>query len=128
MGGSWAQRAPLFGVLAIALIVVGVIVGGSTPDPGDSAQSVSSFYNDNDSKEIAANLIGFYGVAALLVFVGVLRAITRRVEGGTGTLSAISFGGGLTLIFGLLVFAGLDFTLADQADKLDPAARRRSTR
>ncbi len=113
--------APLTGVAFVALLVAAFAVGGSTPDGSDSAQKISSFYNDHDSKELFSAILLVYGTVFFLFFLAVLRADLRRTD-ATGVLSGAAFAGGVLFAVGGLLFAGLTFTLADLADKLDPTA------
>ena len=114
--------APLTGAAFVALLVASFILSGSTPDPDDSAQKVVTFYKDHDTKEIVSAILGAYGTLFFVFFAGVLRGTLRRTEPGPGTLSAVTFGGGIVAAVGGLIFAALTFTLADLADKLDPSA------
>ena len=56
---DWRRWLPASGIAFVALIIIGVvIVSGSTPDEGASAEKISSFYNDNDVRQyIAAFLL-----------------------------------------------------------------------
>jgi hypothetical protein len=114
--------APLTGVVFVILLVISFILSGSTPDPDDSAQKVTSFYNKHDTKEIVSAILGAYAALFFVFFVGVWRAALRRTEPEPGTLSTIAFGGGILIAVGGLTFSALTFTLGDLADKLDPTA------
>ncbi len=65
---DWRRWLPASGIVFVALIIIGVvIVSGSTPDEGASAEKISSFYNDNDVRQyIAAFLLA--ASAPFLVF------------------------------------------------------------
>jgi hypothetical protein len=122
MAGTWAKRAPLLGIASVALIVAAFLVGGETPDANDSAAKVIDFYKDNDSQQIWASLLLAYGAVFLVLFAAVLRSAMRPREGGSGAVSALIPAGGVMLALGMLLFAGITFTLGDLADDLDPVA------
>jgi hypothetical protein len=122
MAGTWAKRAPLLGIVAVAFIVAAFVVGGETPDADASAAKVLDFYNDNDSSQIIAALLLGYGAVFLVLFAAVLRSTMRPGEGGSGAVSALIPAGAVILAIGMLLFAGITFTLGDLADKLDPSA------
>lgn len=122
MSASWRSRAPLTGVVAVVLFVIAAAVGGRTPGFDASSEEVLAFYTDNEGAQLASSLLATYGALFLVFFVGALRAALRRGEGESGGLSAVAFGGGLLMTLGILIFAGLTFTLADAGDALEPAA------
>jgi hypothetical protein len=122
MPGTWAKRAPLLGILGVALVFAAFAVGGETPDANDSAQKVVNYYTDNDSQQIFAAVLLAYGALVLVLFAGVLRSALRPLEGGTGGVSALILAGGVMMSLGMLLFAGITFALADVTDDLEPSA------
>ena len=110
---------PLTGVVFVVLIVLAFIIGGETPDVDDTGEEVISFYTDNEGSQFASAILGAYAVLFFVFFASVLRSVLRRAEDAPGILSTISFGGGLLVAVGGLVFSGVTFTLADLADN-DP--------
>lgn len=121
--GRWSKLAPLTGVVAIVLFIVAGVVGGETPDIDESAEAVVAFYSDDDSAQVASALLLAYGCLFLAFFFGALRLALRGGQPPAGGgLSAVAFAGGLLIVVGLTLFAGLNFTLADAADKIDPTA------
>jgi hypothetical protein len=122
MAGTWGKRAPLLGIVSIALFIAAFSVGGESPDADATAQKVVSFYTDHDSDQIIGAILLGYASLFLLFFASVLRTRLRATEQGSGGLSALSFGGAVLMALGFLIFGGLAFTLADVSDKLDPSA------
>lgn len=122
MTSRGSRIAPLTGVLAVALFVLAFIISGETPDTEDTAEEIVSFYVDDDSAQIAGSVLVAYGAVALLFFLGALRNRLRSEERAGSGLSAVAFGGGLLIAIGAALFAGINFTLADSADTIDPAA------
>jgi hypothetical protein len=112
------QIGPLTGILFVVLVVAAFIIGGETPDIDDSTQKIVSFYIDNDSdQQIAALLLGLAGVA-LIFFLGTLRRALRAAAGDEGGLSTVAVLGGLVMVVGASLFAGITFTLGDAVDHL----------
>jgi Domain of unknown function (DUF4386) len=116
------QTGALTGILFVILIVIAFIVGGNTPDINDSRQDIVSFYIDNDSEQqIAAALLAL-GCVAFVFFLGTLRQALRAAAGDEGGLSTVALLGGLVIVVGAAIFAGIGFTLGDAADNLPPSA------
>ncbi len=112
------QIGPLTGILFVVLVIVAFVVGGETPDVDDSAQTVVSFYVDHDSdQQIAGGLLALACVA-FLFFLGTLRRTLRAAAGDEGGLSTVAMLGGLMMVVGASIFAGIGFTLGDVADDL----------
>src|SRR5262245_30462983 len=122
MGGTWAKRAPLLGIVAVGLFFAAFAVGGETPDADDTAAKAVQFYTDHDSDQMLAGILLAYASLFLVFFAGALRSALRSTESGTGGLSALSFGGAVFMAVGVTLFAGIGFTLGDVGDKLDPTA------
>jgi hypothetical protein len=114
------RLAPLTGVGFLILIVIGFVVGGSTPDIDDPAAEVVAFWRDNTGRQYTSAWL--VGVAALFLlwFGGSLRSAISRAEGGDGRLAALSFGGTITAAVGLLLLASMTFALADTAGEMPP--------
>ena len=122
MTDRWPRVLPLTGVLFVILAVLAFVVSGETPGTDDSAQTILSFYQDNDSSQLWAGALLAWGAVAFLFFLGVLRAVLHAAEGEIARFSAIAFGGGLIAAVGMLSFAGFTFVLGDTADNLAPEA------
>jgi hypothetical protein len=117
-----AQRlVPLIGILAVAAVVAAFAVGGETPDIDDPLREVVSFYKENDSDQAAAGLILGLGAVFFLCFLASLWPVLRGAEGERRGPSVLAFAGGIVFAIGLLIFAGLSFTLGDAADDLSPS-------
>jgi hypothetical protein len=116
------RLVPLTGILAVAFVVVSAVVGGETPDVDDSLEEVVSFYTENDSDQMFAGALLAYGAFFFLCFASVLRRTLRRAELEAGGTSTLSFAGAIIFAVGLLIFAGIGFTIGDTADDIDPSA------
>lgn len=88
-----ARLAPLTGAAFFVVVVVALIIEGSPPDADKPTQEVVSWWTENDSKSLAAALLGGLASALLVWFGGSVRATLRRAEGEPGRIAAIAFGG-----------------------------------
>jgi hypothetical protein len=124
MRSTLERFAPLIGVLAVVLTVIGIVLPGSTPDFLDKPQEIADFYADDSGKLIAAAYIGLLGTVAFLWFLGVLRSRLRRAEGPHGRLSTTALGGGIVAAAMFLLVDGFNLAGALRADedgRIDPA-------
>jgi hypothetical protein len=115
------RPVPLSGIVAVILVVIGFLVTGDTPDTDASTQEVASFYRSHDSDLLASGFLLALGALFFLVFFATLRNFLRRFEPTDAGASTFSFAGGILLTVGLAIFAGINVTLGDVPDKLDPA-------
>jgi hypothetical protein len=116
------QAGPLAGILFIVLVIVAFVVGGETPGSDESSKKVVDFYTDNDTQQTIAAIGLVYAGGAFLFFISALRRALRSEPGDDGGLSTAVLIGGVVLVVGISLFAGLTFALADAADDLDPSA------
>lgn len=99
--------APLTGVIAVVLFLVGALVHdviGDTPDGDAPAAQFARYYQEEDGSIWAASILIFIGLAFFLWFVGTLRATLHEVEGGIGRLATTAQAGGVAAA--TLIFAG----------------------
>ena len=102
----WQRYAPLSGVLAVALWIVGIIVVNHN-SPGDHAtdQAILDYYKANENWVLLGGWLFMLGCVAFIWFAAVLRARLLEAEGTTaGTTTTIAFVGAVAAaIFGMLV-------------------------
>jgi len=122
MAQDWKGRASLTGAAFANFLVISFVVSGETPGADDSVQEVVSFYADNDSKVTISAILSGISAVFFLFFVGSLGSVLQSAEGTTAGLSAVARAGGVVAAVGMLIFAGLMFTLGDTAESLEPAA------
>jgi hypothetical protein len=111
---------PGSGILFAICLTVLFVLSGSPPGASDKTVDVVRYWNDNDSKQIIASLFGGLAVAFFIWFAGSLRSMFRSREGGTGRLSAISYGGGLIFAAGGAIATAITFAAADTAGDVPP--------
>jgi hypothetical protein len=122
-GFRWERWSAVAGVLFVALFAIALGLSGNT---GDNPSEVQAWYAEdgNRTRQIVAFFLFVGAALAFLSFLGTLRDMLMRAEGGPGTLSALVFGPGVT--FATLLVAGNAFftapvALADDSDfTLDP--------
>ena len=122
MAQDWSRRTSLTGVVFVILLVASFAVSGETPSADDSVQEVVSFYSENESKVMISAILSGLSAVFFLFFVGSLASVLQSVEGPMAGLSAVARAGGVVAAVGILIVAGLMFTLGDAADSLEPAA------
>lgn len=107
--------APLAGIVAVVLIVVGFIVGGDTPSTDATVQDVKAYYSDHDARQAAAGYLVALGALFLVIFGVRLFAWLREREGAVPRWSPLALAGTIISATGFLVAAGGAFALADVA-------------
>ena len=112
---------PLLGILAVALIVASVVIGGETPDTDDPVAEIVEFYTDNDDDIVVGSILLMLAAAVFLTWSVQLRGVLYRSEGDTGTRSTLGFAGSVIFAVGMAIFAGLGIALGDTPEKLDPS-------
>ena len=116
------QVAPLTGILFVVLVIAAVVVSGETPGTDDSRREIISFYLDNDSELVISSLLLALACVAFAFFLAAVRQALRAAAGDDGGLSTATLVGGVMLIVGASIFAGIGFTLGDAAEDLPPSA------
>jgi hypothetical protein len=109
--------APLAGIVAVVLIVVGFIVSGETPGTDATAQDVRAFYSDNDARQAAGGYLVILGALFLVIFGVRLFAWLREREGAVPRWSPLALAGTIISATGFLVAAAGAFALAEVADE-----------
>jgi hypothetical protein len=120
---TWERNAPMAGIAAVILWVVGFFVFASTEVEGaDTAAEILAGYRSDDNTILLGGWLFALGGVVFLAFVGVLRArllaVALRPDWLTGTAVA---GGIATGIFLTMTPLG-DVAGALAADDLEPAA------
>lgn len=119
MLARWERHAPLAGVIAVVLWVIGILVVGETKD---KAPEILAQVQDDKNKIIAGTIIFLIGTGFFFWFLGSLRVRLLDAEGPVARLTAIAFAGGVaTAVF----LAGLLLPLSAAAfseDDIDASA------
>jgi hypothetical protein len=119
----WERFAPLTGIVAVVLWVIGTIVAESTDlsDKDTGLEILAVFREDSDTL-ITGGLIFVFGVVFFIWFLGSLRARMWRAEGGLGRLTALAYGSGMLAALCLLFQVAPIVQGAFDEDDLGPGA------
>ncbi len=126
---SWEGRvAPLAGVKAVVLWVLGVVVltgpGHLDNNSSDTPEQILTQYVDHSTAIQVGAWLVVLGALAFLWFVGSLRATLHRVEGGTGRLSTIAAFGGVATGICVMLAHLPSFAAASTSEQLTPDAAK----
>jgi hypothetical protein len=124
-----ARFAPLTGVVAVILWVIGIAIaegGAETPDEDAGVQEFARYFNDDSGPILAGAFIFMIGSAVLLWFLGSLRARIAGLEGGVGRVASIVFAAGVVTVAMSLGFNAPEAAAAFAAEQIeggiDPSA------
>jgi hypothetical protein len=122
---------PLAGAVFVALIVIGFLISGDSPNPDASNAKIVSYLGDNSQydKSVAGFFILLAASLFLLVFFAALRSRLVSAEGGLGRLGALAFGAGIIslvfLVIGICLFISPVFAANDAGkNALEPSVYR----
>ena len=127
MTERWERLAPLTGVVAVALWIVGIVVIEGTADrSGESAAEVLAAFDEDGTSILVGAFLFALGTAFFVWFLGSLRAAFLAAEGTPGRLTAVAFAGGVgKAVFDLAVMGTLaaGAIAADEGDFAPEAAQ-----
>jgi hypothetical protein len=100
----WERFAPLTGIVAVVLWVLGVIIEESTGySDKDTPEEILAVFQEDTNTLIAGDIIFAFGAVFFIWFLGSLRAALYSAEGGIGRLSSIAYGSGMLAALCLLL-------------------------
>jgi hypothetical protein len=116
-----ARYAPLTGIAAVVLWVVGTFLLEKTDRPeDDSGSNFRDWVQANDTELIVGAIVFGFGVLFFLWFLGSLRASLIEAEGGTGRVSTIAFASGvaasISMMFSVLPHGQAAFDIDSMSD------------
>lgn len=117
---GWERLAAATGIAFAVVGAIGLLIVPLPPEPGASAEAITSYFTENRSRLLAQVwILGLAGVF-FLWFLGSLRSYLRAAEGETGRLSAVVFGAGIAAFAafgtGTGVAGALAHSVAQEAD------------
>ena len=91
------RLAPLVGILAVILWVIGIGISesASAPDDDAPATAIAEYFSEESGSILAGSFIFMLGVAAFVWFLGSVRVRYNLAEGTAGRFGAIMFGTGV---------------------------------
>ena len=123
MNAVWARWASLLGIPFAVFVVVGAMIGGSTPDSDATAQHVVTWYHDHRTSVMTSSFLIVYGLIIGVCFAAALRSYFRA-RSASDSLTLLGFGGAVTIAAGGMVTAGLSFAAAEVPLKISPGAEQ----
>ena len=109
---------PLSGIVFVGLVVLIVLLNGSTPGSTASGEEVMSYYADNEARNIVGSFVLAAAVPFLVVFAVTLATALWPADAGRRPIwELVLIGGSLVTGAVMLVVAATHFALADSADE-----------
>jgi hypothetical protein len=102
----------LSGLAFVALVVATLVIGGSTPGTGDSADEVAAFYDDNQLRQFIVSFL-FAATVPLLVLFAV--GLAER-QGAGGPWGQVTIAGAILAGSAILATAAIHFALLSAVD------------
>jgi hypothetical protein len=114
------RLAPLVGVLAVILWVIGIGIAESASAPDDDAPAgaIAEYFSEESGSILAGSFIFMLGVAAFVWFLGSVR-VRYIAEGTAGRFGAIVFGTGILTAALAMGMTAPNAAAAFAADNLD---------
>jgi hypothetical protein len=122
MNRSREWLAPLTGVVAVVIAIVGFAIGGEPPSADDPAEEIVQHYVDNEGSVMFGAALATLAGTFLVFFFGYVRKVLRAAEGEGGVLSLVAFAGAVVFAIGLAIDSTLSFALAETAEDIEPAS------
>jgi hypothetical protein len=94
MTSKWERFAPLAGALAVPFWIAAIALI-SNQAKGSKGPKILASYQAHSNGILLASLLWSIGVLLFIWFLGTLRTHYAAVEGGTGRLTNLAWGGGL---------------------------------
>lgn len=124
---GWEEMlAPLSGVIAVVLWVVGNTVVESGNPPSDPVgESTRAYFVDESGTILSGGLLFMLGSVFFFWFLGSLRSVLAAAEGGLRRLTSIAYAGGVAtgVCLLLLMAPRVEATITDEEDLSAPAAQ-----
>ena len=108
---------PLAGIAFVALVVLTLVVGGSTPGSSDPTAEIASFYDQNEVRQFITSFAFAATVPFLIMFaVGLVRTAgeDRSALWGQVAIAGAILAGGVILMTAAIHFALLDTANQDE--------------
>jgi hypothetical protein len=119
----WERFAPLTGIVAVVLWIVGVIVQENAElADKDRPEEILAVFQSDANTIIAGGVIFAFGVVFFIWFLGSLRSTLYTAEGGVGRLSSIAYGSGMLAALSLILQIAPSVQGAFDEDNLSPEA------
>jgi hypothetical protein len=114
---------PLSGIVFVALIVVGVLLGGSTPESTDSGATVASYYDAHQTRLFILSFVLATAGLFVVLFASILgRSLSEVEESGGSIWDRVVLGGSILFAASTGLVGAMNFALADNPTKVSASA------
>jgi len=93
----WERYGATAGVIAVVLLMGSLFLTSAPPHIDASVDKITTFFGDHRKALLTEQVLGTFGVVFFVWFVGHLRHVLERAEGGAEALSPIVYGSGIAL-------------------------------
>lgn len=111
----------LTGPAFVAVMIVGFILGGSTPDSDSPTGKITAYLADTSKyhRNVATFFLTLLAGLLLITFVAATRSVLRQADGPSGRLGALALGSGVAstvlLVLAILMFSAPAIAAHDAA-------------
>ena len=95
---QWERLGSITGIGFVAAMIVSVFMAPTPPHIDASTSSILDYVTGHRTALLGAAVVGSLAGVLFIVFLGHLRHVLQRSEGGAEALSPIVYGAGLTLV------------------------------
>jgi hypothetical protein len=114
---------PLSGIVFVALVIVGVLLGGSTPGSTAPGTKVASYYDSHGARLFIESFIVAASGLFVVVFGATLgRSLTSAQEAGRSVWERLVLAGSILVAAAFLFVATVNFAIADSPTKVSGSA------
>jgi len=116
---QWERLGAAAGVVFVVALIVSGFMAPQPPHLDASSAKILRYYNDHTTAILASGMIGAFAGVFFLWFLGHMRHVMQRSEGGAEALSPVVFGSGAVLV-AIATLSGIPgMTLALMANRGD---------
>jgi hypothetical protein len=94
----WERSGATAGIVFFVLLAASVLVAPTPPHIDATTTRIATYFNDHRTAIISSNLLWILAGVAFVWFLGHLRHVLQRAEGGMEALSPVVFGSGVALV------------------------------
>jgi hypothetical protein len=114
---------PLSGVVFVVLVIISVLLGGSTPGSDASGEKIASYYDSHDVRLfIESFLLAASGLFAVVFGATLARHLRPADDGARSIWERVALAGATLIAGALAVIATINFALADQPTEVSATA------
>jgi len=99
----WERYGAAAGVAFAVLVLISFFMVPTPPHVNAGFRKIGDYYANHRRAILTSNVVGTFGALAFIWFLGHLRHVLNRAEGGVEALSPIVYGAGMaTIVVGIL--------------------------